>query len=94
MTPPVAEVGFVEASWILVVKSIVIFAAVFAIAPVIAILPAFLAFAVIPFGMPVTLWGRTVPLQLAWAVRVIPILMCPPSSSSSAAYDYLLLIKS
>jgi NADH-quinone oxidoreductase subunit H len=38
---------------------------IFAIAPVLAILPAFLAFAVIPFGMPVTLWGRTVPLQLA-----------------------------
>jgi NADH-quinone oxidoreductase subunit H len=38
---------------------------VYAIAPVLAILPAFLAFAVIPFGMPVTLWGRTVPLQLA-----------------------------
>ena len=30
-----------------------------------AIFPAFLAFAVIPFGMPVTLFGRTVPLQLA-----------------------------
>ena len=38
---------------------------VYAIAPVLAILPAFLAFAVIPFGTPVTLWGRTVPLQLA-----------------------------
>ena len=38
MTPPVAEVGFVEASWILVVKSIVIFAAVFAIAPVLTVI--------------------------------------------------------
>ena len=38
---------------------------VYAIAPVLAIFPAFLAFAVIPFGMPVTLWGRTVPMQLA-----------------------------
>jgi NADH-quinone oxidoreductase subunit H len=38
---------------------------VYAIAPYIAILPAFLAFAVIPFGAPVTVFGRTVPLQLA-----------------------------
>ena len=34
---------------------------VYAIAPVLAIFPAFLAFAVIPFGMPVTLWGRDRP---------------------------------
>jgi NADH-quinone oxidoreductase subunit H len=39
--------------------------AVYLIAPFIAILPAFLAFAVIPFGRPVTLFGRTVPFQLA-----------------------------
>jgi NADH-quinone oxidoreductase subunit H len=38
---------------------------VYAIAPVIAMMPAFLAFAVIPFGTHVTLWGRTVPFQLA-----------------------------
>ena len=38
MTLPVAEVGFAEASWILVVKSIVIFAAVFAIAPVLTVI--------------------------------------------------------
>ena len=37
MTLPVAEVGFAEATWILVVKSIVIFAAVFAIAPVLTV---------------------------------------------------------
>ena len=28
-------------------------------------IPAFLAFSVIPFGAPVTIFGRTVPLQLA-----------------------------
>ncbi len=38
---------------------------VFLIAPVIALIPAFLAFAVIPFGAPVQLFGRTVNLQLA-----------------------------
>ena len=40
---------------------------VYAIAPVIAMLPAFLAFAVIPFGAPdsLTLFGRPVPFQLA-----------------------------
>ena len=37
VTLPVAEVGFAEATWILVVKSIVIFAAVFAIAPVLTV---------------------------------------------------------
>jgi NADH-quinone oxidoreductase subunit H len=39
--------------------------AVYIVAPVIAMLPAFLAFAVIPFGAPVTLFGREVPLQIA-----------------------------
>ncbi len=38
---------------------------VYAIAPVIAMLPAFLAFAVIPFGTHVTLFGRRVPFQIA-----------------------------
>ncbi len=38
---------------------------VYVIAPYMAILPAFLAFAVIPFGAPVTLFGRRVPLQVA-----------------------------
>ena len=38
---------------------------VYLIAPVIAMLPAFLAFAVIPFGTSVTLFGRRVPFQLA-----------------------------
>jgi NADH-quinone oxidoreductase subunit H len=38
---------------------------VYLLAPVIAMVPAFLAFAVIPFGTQVTLFGRTVPLQLA-----------------------------
>jgi NADH-quinone oxidoreductase subunit H len=38
---------------------------VYTIAPYLAILPAFLAFAVIPFGAPVTLFGRSVKLQLA-----------------------------
>ena len=38
MTLPAGEVGFAEATWILVVKSIVIFAAVFAIAPVLTVL--------------------------------------------------------
>src|SRR6185312_11045219 len=35
------------------------------LAPILATIPAFLAFSVIPFGAPVTLFGRTVPLQLA-----------------------------
>ena len=38
---------------------------VYAIAPVIAMLPAFLAFAVIPFGTHVTLFHRRVPFQIA-----------------------------
>ncbi|HEU4354181.1 MAG TPA: NADH-quinone oxidoreductase subunit NuoH [Actinomycetota bacterium] len=38
---------------------------VYLIAPVIAMLPAFLAFAVIPFGADVTLFGREVSFQLA-----------------------------
>jgi NADH-quinone oxidoreductase subunit H len=38
---------------------------VYTIAPYVAILPAFLAFAVIPFGPGVTLFGRHVPFQLA-----------------------------
>ena len=38
---------------------------VYLIAPVIAMLPAFLAFAVIPFGTGVVLFGREVPFQIA-----------------------------
>ncbi len=38
---------------------------VYLLAPIIAMVPAFLAFAVIPFGTSVTLFGRTVPFQLA-----------------------------
>jgi NADH-quinone oxidoreductase subunit H len=38
---------------------------VYAIAPVIALLPAFLSFAVIPFGTSVELFGREVPFQIA-----------------------------
>ncbi|MGZ5292683.1 MAG: NADH-quinone oxidoreductase subunit NuoH [Actinomycetota bacterium] len=38
---------------------------VYLIAPIIAMFPAFLAFAIIPFGQPVELFGREVPLQLA-----------------------------
>jgi NADH-quinone oxidoreductase subunit H len=38
---------------------------VYMVAPVIAMLPAFLAFAVIPFGTHVTLFGREVPFQIA-----------------------------
>ena len=38
---------------------------VYLIAPVIAMIPAFLAFAVVPFGAPVDIFGRVVPLQLA-----------------------------
>jgi NADH-quinone oxidoreductase subunit H len=38
---------------------------VYLIAPVIALIPAFLAFAVIPFGAPVFIFGRSVSLQLA-----------------------------
>jgi NADH-quinone oxidoreductase subunit H len=38
---------------------------VYILAPVIAMLPAFLAFAVVPFGAPVELFGREVPLQIA-----------------------------
>jgi len=39
--------------------------AVYRLAPVLAMIPAFLAFAVIPFGPTVHLFGREVPLQLA-----------------------------
>ena len=38
---------------------------VYAIAPVIAMLPAFLGFAVIPFGTHVHIFGRDVPFQIA-----------------------------
>jgi NADH-quinone oxidoreductase subunit H len=38
---------------------------VYALAPVLAMFPAFLAFAVIPFGTGVTLFGREIPFQLA-----------------------------
>ena len=38
---------------------------VYLIAPVIAMIPAFLAFSVVPFGAPVTIFGRTVALQIA-----------------------------
>src|ERR671934_504529 len=38
---------------------------VYLVAPIIAMMPAFLAFAVIPFGTHVTLFGRTVPFQIA-----------------------------
>jgi NADH-quinone oxidoreductase subunit H len=38
---------------------------VYLIAPVVAMIPAFLAFAVIPFGVGVTLFGRHVPFQVA-----------------------------
>jgi NADH-quinone oxidoreductase subunit H len=38
---------------------------VYLLAPVVALLPAFLAFSVIPFGTGVTLFGRHVPFQIA-----------------------------
>jgi NADH-quinone oxidoreductase subunit H len=38
---------------------------VYLVAPIIAMMPAFLAFAVIPFGTGVTLFGREVPFQIA-----------------------------
>ncbi len=38
---------------------------VYAVAPIMAMFPAFLGFAVIPFGAGVTLFGRRVPFQLA-----------------------------
>jgi len=38
---------------------------VYLLAPILAVLPAFLAFAVIPFGPGVTLFGRHVPFQIA-----------------------------
>jgi len=38
---------------------------VYALAPVLAMFPAFLAFAIIPFGTSVTLFGREIPFQLA-----------------------------
>jgi NADH-quinone oxidoreductase subunit H len=38
---------------------------VYVVAPIIAMVPAFLAFAVVPFGPGVTLFGRSVPFQLA-----------------------------
>jgi NADH-quinone oxidoreductase subunit H len=37
VTLPVAEVGFVEATWVLIVKSLVIFGVVFAVAPVLTV---------------------------------------------------------
>uniref|UniRef100_C6E8M8 NADH-quinone oxidoreductase subunit H n=1 Tax=Geobacter sp. (strain M21) TaxID=443144 RepID=C6E8M8_GEOSM len=37
----------------------------FLIAPLVALIPAFISFAVIPFGAPVTIAGYTVPLQIA-----------------------------
>ncbi len=37
----------------------------FLIAPLVALIPAFIAFAVIPFGEPVTIGGYTIPLQIA-----------------------------
>ena len=38
---------------------------VYAIAPILAMFPGFLAFSVIPFGTQVTLFGRVIPFQLA-----------------------------
>src|SRR5712691_11306304 len=38
---------------------------VYAIAPIMAMLPAFLAFAVIPFGTKIHVFGRDVPFQIA-----------------------------
>jgi NADH-quinone oxidoreductase subunit H len=38
---------------------------VYLLAPIVAMLPAFLAFAVIPFGTSVTLFGREIPFQIA-----------------------------
>ncbi|HEY7281336.1 MAG TPA: NADH-quinone oxidoreductase subunit NuoH [Actinomycetota bacterium] len=38
---------------------------VYVLAPVLSLIPAFLAFAVIPFGVGVTLFGRFIPFQLA-----------------------------
>jgi NADH-quinone oxidoreductase subunit H len=38
VTVPIADTGFVEDTWILIVKSVVIFAAVFAIAPVLTVI--------------------------------------------------------
>jgi NADH-quinone oxidoreductase subunit H len=38
---------------------------VYLLAPILSLLPAFLAFAVVPFGAGVTLFGRTVPFQVA-----------------------------
>jgi NADH-quinone oxidoreductase subunit H len=38
---------------------------VYAIAPVLAMAPAFLAFAVVPFGTGVTVFGREIPFQIA-----------------------------
>ena len=38
---------------------------VFVLAPLVALVPAFLAFAVIPFGTSIELFGREIPLQLA-----------------------------
>jgi NADH-quinone oxidoreductase subunit H len=37
MTPPLAEVGYVEATWVMIVKSIVIFLVVFGIVPVLTV---------------------------------------------------------
>jgi NADH-quinone oxidoreductase subunit H len=38
---------------------------VYVLAPVLSLIPAFLAFAVIPFGVPITLGDRVIPFQLA-----------------------------
>jgi NADH-quinone oxidoreductase subunit H len=38
---------------------------VYVLAPILAVIPAFLAFAVVPFGTGITLFDRTIPFQLA-----------------------------
>jgi NADH-quinone oxidoreductase subunit H len=60
---------------------------VFRIAPVVSVLPAFLAFAVIPFGTHVTLFGREIPFQIAdLNVGVLWVL----AMSSLAVYGVIL----
>lgn len=61
--------------------------AMFWLAPALAVVPAIIGFAVIPMGAPITLFGRTIPLQLADInVAVLYVL----AASSLAVYGVVL----
>jgi len=60
---------------------------VYWLAPAMAVVPAIIAFAVIPIGAPVTLFGRTIPLQLA---DINVALLYVLAASSLAVYGVVL----